>query len=99
MSYARWSEGDIYVYGMSDGSYVCMQCPLMPTFQGTFAFQVLSDDPELRDAKSTIHESFSCHTLKELQTHILQHIEEGHSVPARCLADIEREIEEETDGD
>ena len=30
MSYARWSEGDVYVFGNVKGGITCMQCKLMP---------------------------------------------------------------------
>jgi hypothetical protein len=34
MSYARWSEGDVYVFADASGGITCMSCKLMPEDDG-----------------------------------------------------------------
>lgn len=76
MSYARWSEGDVYVWGTSKGEYVCMLCSL----------QTKSADPEVWP------DDFDCKTAQAMHAHLRQHEDAGDCIPSRAFALLEADI-------
>lgn len=72
MSYARFSEGDLYLFENISGGWTCQFC--------------------LLEKDNRNHEMCS---LEEVEQHLLNHIEVGHSVPDRALERVRRELEGE----
>ena len=88
MSYARFIEGDVYIFADVRGGYTCCWCSLAPPSQGLWIWE--PESTPLHDLPA----DFNCQTLTELRVHVLAHIEAGHSVPSRCLNEIEKELVE-----
>jgi murein endopeptidase len=80
MSYARWSEGDVYVFSHVDGGIMCMSCSLMPeedgchsSFTCRFPEEMLKHLQEHKDAGHSVPDS----AMKRLEK---EAIEEGGMV-------------------
>ena len=86
MSYARFGEGDIYLYpAQGKGSspiWVCSMCVLAA-----------------RHSELGFHEDTILNTLEETWNHVAKHIEIGGVVPMRCIARLKAEMEEERSED
>lgn len=65
MSYARFSEGDVYVYGDVRGGISCDACCLSPS---------------TRPENLIGYERFNCATLAEMLVHLAAHRAAGHDV-------------------
>ena len=85
MSYARWGEGDVYVFG-TGSKYICMCCSTMPMravtpgglFEGFGTFSMKDD--------------FECDTKEEMLGHLNQHIEMDEVVPDYAIERLKEEI-------
>lgn len=84
MSYARWSEGDVYIYCDTGGTYHCMCCTLMPT-QKAHPFWAPASELEM-------HQGFSTGSGTEMLEHMKKHREAGHAVPDRAIERLEGEL-------
>lgn len=77
MSYARFSEGDIYLFAHADFSgWICQLCSL----------------PEGHEKKFGCEGSCYLVTAREVLGHLEAHIETGHEVPERAMERIKIEI-------
>lgn len=77
MSYARWTEGDVYVFGNVDGGFTCMSCQFMP---------------KCENSKFNLTKDFQCNTIKEMLDHLKRHEDEGHEVPPRAIKRLKEEL-------
>lgn len=82
MSYARWSDGDVYVFGTGKG-FVCMVCSLMPKEKC---------DGMLKGAM--MNKDFQCKSEEEMLEHLKQHITAGDMVPNDAIERLKEEIKE-----
>ena len=80
MSYARWSEGSVYVFGTGKG-FVCMVCSLMP-----------KGSPIPNIELSNINEDFNCKTSEEMLKHLMAHRSAGDIVPQDAIDRLTEEI-------
>jgi len=79
MSYARFSEGDVYLFAHADfGGWLCQGCGL----------------PEDHEKRFGGEHSCWLVTASEVLEHLEAHIEAGHDVPERAVRRIEKEIAE-----
>ena len=88
MSYARWSEGDVYIYRGTDGMYHCMCCPFMPTHKKRLFWTA---------SEIEMHGCFSTGSGQEMLKHMKKHQEAGHEVPSRALEQLEEELKDESE--
>jgi hypothetical protein len=93
MSYARFSEGDVYVFPHVDGHFEYHECRLgeektAEISEGVKELLDIEDD----NATITTLESFKCDTRQEMIDHLNEHIEHGHHVPDRAIERLKEEI-------
>lgn len=81
MSYAEFSEGDVYLQSTPEGSWICCGCKLAPMIR-THLFKEMF---EVRD-----NQRFT--NLEDVEDHVYEHLNKGHQVPPRCLKLIEEEL-------
>lgn len=79
MSYARWSEGDVYVYEDVSGGFTCCGCSLHP-------------DNDKEDGPDEV-KSINVKTRQEMLAHLDKHVAAGHLVPSRAVERLKREID------
>lgn len=70
MSYARWSEGDVYVYEDVSGGFTCCGCSLHP-----------DND---KDGPGAV-KSINVETREDMIIHLKGHIAAGDFVPDRAI--------------
>ncbi len=75
MSYARFSEGDVYVFGDAESAFTCCGCKLAPKTDSLFWG----------------YGNFCCKTNEEMRTHLELHALKGHSVPSRAFQRLDDE--------
>lgn len=88
MSYARWSQGDVYVYASTMGGIVCMMCKFMPTRRtkvGMFG---------LGTGEQEFHEDFVCDTQDKMLEHLYKHKKSGDVVPSGAFERLKNEEDE-----
>lgn len=101
MSYCRFSEGDVYLYGSEEG-YVCAACRLQPLVRSIFT---MGDPPfgngqpcgvcrGVFDGCETcgVHGSLILQTAAECIAHLLSHQEAGHDFPEDALLELRKEV-------
>lgn len=90
MSYARFSEGDVYVFhgrtahGIETVGYVCMACRMTP-----------NDAAKLKTYDGKIfewHGDFVCRHPDGMLGHLRAHQEAGHLVPRRAILRLKQEL-------
>ena len=100
MSYARFSEGDIYLFYHMKGYYICMSCSLAPKIKSIFTvgcdnFIFQCDPCEHCEGagceKCMIFGDTIMDTAQESIEHIKKHIEAGHAVPSHTIPSLESE--------
>lgn len=103
MSYARFSEGDIYLYYHMRGYYICQMCLLAPKIKSIFT--VGCDNAIFKCEpckycngegcnKCMIYGDTTMHTVKESIDHEKEHIKAGHCLPDDTLPLLESESEQ-----
>ncbi len=104
MSYARFSEGDIYLFYHMHGYYICMTCSLASKVRSIFTVgcdnAVFQCDPckhcdGAGCEKCMVYGDTIMHSAKEAIDHVNLHIEKGHDVPLHTLPSLEDELKEE----
>ena len=111
MSYCRFSEGDVYMYGDVEGGFTCLACLLAPLVKSIFTTggdlfgRHWEPCPHCQGAgcdDCMLHDELNFATRREALAHLHAHRQAGHRVPQRAFDRLEAEIEEEThraDGD
>ncbi len=84
MTYAEFSEGDVYLHDTPEGSWVCCGCRLTPMTQTHLYGEAFAVRGNRRFAD-----------LEQVEDHIYEHLNNGHQIPPRCLKLIEEELKEE----
>lgn len=89
MSYARWSDGDVYVFGTTGGSFICMCCRFTP--------MKLCHPSALFDGlgKFSMHDDFTCESEQKMLEHLEKHRDEGDLVPEHAFERLKEEIEKD----
>jgi hypothetical protein len=81
MSYARFSEGDIYIFRsweeLGVDVWICCGCCLTEIKEFTPGYKWYDD--------------FKTYKIKEMVAHVESHIAAGHRVPQRCLERLKEE--------
>jgi len=90
MSYARWGNGDVYVFGTVDNTYICMCCSMEPEKEIKKSVGLFSGFSGMK-----MRGDFECGTRPEMIIHLEQHIELGETVPAEAIKRLEDEIKDE----
>jgi len=84
MSYARFSEGDVYVWAASSSEYHCQCCRLMPR--------------DIKSVVGGyMHGDTVAGSPAEMLAHLKAHRAAGHSVPDRALSRLQAEVAEATE--
>lgn len=92
MSYARWSEGDVYVFHHVDAYLICMCCTLTPLSEYETLWGA-EDEPE----RVMLHDDYKTQRRSEMIAHLAEHQAAGHGVPSRAARMLAQEIGEEGD--
>lgn len=90
MSYARFSEGDVYVFrgkeahGSKKDRYICMACKMTPDN----ATKLKTYDGKIFEW----HGDFVCQHPNGMLGHLRAHQEAGHLVPRRAILRLKQEM-------
>lgn len=84
MSYAEFSEGDVYLQDTPEGGWLCNGCKLAPLVNTSLYGELFK-----------VHDNVRLTNLDDVEDHIYDHIKKNHIVPKRCLKRIEQELEEQ----
>lgn len=84
MSYARFMEGDIYVYYHMYRYYVCCSCKLTPV-------EIDNERHYFDDVKF--------YMTQDIIDHVKEHIATGHKVPSRTIPQLLEDIGEDDSDD
>jgi hypothetical protein len=87
MAYARWGQGDVYVYKHARGGYVCMGCGLRGCSPSADAIY-----------GSESQDDFEVDTPEEMLAHLQEHVSSGDRVPHDALSRLKKEINDEDKG-
>jgi len=81
VSYAQFSEGDVYLYAPAEGGWLCMGCKL-----------ARKETTELYRETFKVHKNQRFTDLEDVENHIYEHLSKGHQLPPRCLKQIQEEM-------
>ena len=106
MSYARFSEGDVYIFAHTGGFYMCQCCPLQKKVSSIFC-NGTKDDPLFGDIEPCkkcngkgcddcmMYDDYTCDEIQELIDHVKDHEKAGHDFPDRLMERLEEELKNE----
>jgi len=109
MSYCRWSEGDVYMYGHVGGYFECCCCRFAEKEDTVFTKGIKKGEHPLFNEglpacttcsgigcdNCRMHGHYKMKTRSEAIAHLEKHIKAGDVVPYRAIETLKRELKEE----